>query len=785
WEEDGRWFITMERVDGDDFLSHVATARPRAAATAPMAAVDPAQLDDRAAAAPRFDDDRLRRALAQLATGLVALHDAGVIHRDVKPSNVRVAPDGRVVVLDFGLARPVATAPDGEPAAGTPAYMAPEQAVPGAARREADWYALGAMLYEALTGHLPYTGAAGDVLFNKRRFAPPPPGALAPGVPPDLAALCLDLLAADPGARPSGDDVLARLAGRPVRRAVVPAAAPALIGRDRELAELAGALAERLAGAPGWVRITGESGIGKTALLDAFAARTAAAGRAWLVRGRCAQRELVPFRGFDGVVDDLAARLAGAGLAAPRDLDLGAQLGAHLASDLGADLGAVLVQAFPVLRRVPAFAALAVTAGQARRETASRVAAALRWLLAQVAAARPLVIAIDDLQWADLDTIALLRDVLEPALPGLLIVVVTRDRDEPALPGARQLALAPLSLEDTAGLVRRLIADPAIDGAAIAREAGGHPWFAIALARHATARPGLPGAPVTLEHALRHTARRFGPAADQLLAAVCLAHAPIDADTARRAIGEPAAAVFDALALLRAGQLVMSSGVGAGERLEPYHDRIRQAVLAALAPGARIALHLAIASALEATPAADAEALALHWSEAGYPAAAASHALRAAEQAAGALAFHRAARLYRWVVELAPAGAPDLSRIRVKHAEALAQAGLGVAAAEAFLACAASETGAAELRLRRLAMQQLLVMGHTDRALVLLDGLMRDLGLPNPTRPRRLLAALVVRRLVVRARRPRLGAGSADDVPARDRARIDLTWDATAGLAMV
>ena len=103
--------------------------------------------------------DRLRDALAQLARGLGALHDAGKVHRDVKPANILVEPGGRLVLVDFGLdGRRGRAARRRAPSAGTRAYMAPEQAAGQAVGAASDWYAVGVLLYEALTGRLPFRG---------------------------------------------------------------------------------------------------------------------------------------------------------------------------------------------------------------------------------------------------------------------------------------------------------------------------------------------------------------------------------------------------------------------------------------------------------------------------------------------------------------------------------------------------------------------------------------------------------------------------------------------------
>src|SRR6185312_9895552 len=107
---------------------------------------------------------RLREALAQLVEALAALHEAGRIHRDVKPSNVLVTAEGRVVLLDFGLATGFGS---DHRIAGTPAYMAPEQIACEPLTPAADWYAVGVMIFAALTGRLPFDGEVPQILDAK------------------------------------------------------------------------------------------------------------------------------------------------------------------------------------------------------------------------------------------------------------------------------------------------------------------------------------------------------------------------------------------------------------------------------------------------------------------------------------------------------------------------------------------------------------------------------------------------------------------------------------------
>ena len=176
------WFFSMELVEGVQFMEHL-----------------------------RAGGD-LRDTFRQLAEGLAALHAAGKLHRDLKPSNVMVTPEGRVVILDFGLFADVARSGQHQSTErhilGTAAYMAPEQALGRAVSAASDWYSVGVMLYEALTNRLPFEGGSVEVILAKQQSDPPRPGAHATDAPADLDALCVALLARDPAARPRSESVL-------------------------------------------------------------------------------------------------------------------------------------------------------------------------------------------------------------------------------------------------------------------------------------------------------------------------------------------------------------------------------------------------------------------------------------------------------------------------------------------------------------------------------------------------------------------------------------------------
>jgi serine/threonine protein kinase len=149
----------------------------------------------------------------QAAEGLARAHASGIVHRDVKPANLMLTPEGRVKVLDFGLAKVEdMRLTDAGTTLGTPAYMSPEQARGSQLDQRTDVWSLGVVLYEMLTGRLPFTGEHRDQVLDAVRNADPAPPSRWTSVPPDLEAVVLRALSRSPGARqPSMAVLLAEL----------------------------------------------------------------------------------------------------------------------------------------------------------------------------------------------------------------------------------------------------------------------------------------------------------------------------------------------------------------------------------------------------------------------------------------------------------------------------------------------------------------------------------------------------------------------------------------------
>ncbi len=775
--EEGLWFFTMELLDGVDFLSHV---RGCAAPGSPLRA-------DRVS--------RLRTALADLAEGVQALHAAGRLHRDIKPGNVLVTRDGRVVLLDFGLAAEMDRSGKYQsvhPALlGTLDYMAPEQAAAQPVSPASDWYAVGVMLYEALTGRAPFANAPQGVLHAKLTQEPPSPAAETGGLPDDLAALCFEMVRRDPAARPSGEEVLRRVrasAPSPEMPAAPSACEALLIGRQPHLAALAEAFAESRSGQVVVAAIPGRSGAGKSALLRCFLDRVAEAGEAVVLSGRCYEQESVPYKALDSLIDALSRYLEGL----PR-----LEAEALLPRDI-----LTLARSFPVLRRIQAVAGAPRRGGEVSepQEVRRRALAALRELLARIGDRRPLILAIDDLQWGDLDSAGLLADLLAPPDPPALLLIGCYRREDaetsPSLAAFARLGkevrwhevpVEPLGLEELHDLIRSLLGSEAEGHAeAIARQSGGYPFFVHELVRYLQEGSALSGSAsdFTLASVLGGRVRRLSSEARRLLEVVAMAGRPVSQEVAFQAAGI-AGEGPRALAGLRSARLLRSAGSAKQSAIETYHDRVRETIVATLSPEQQSQDHRRLAEVLEEAGGYDPEVLAVHWQGAGESARAGGHALRAADQASEALAFDRAAQLYRLALaSLQPAG-DDGRRLRTRLGDALAGAGRGAEAAEQYLSAAVGAGPDESLDLQRRAAQHLLSSGHIDAGLSALRAVLGAVGLPLCSTPRRAFWSLVWERLRLRLRGLSFRLRSVDAIAPAELRKLDVCQSAAFGLSIV
>jgi hypothetical protein len=828
-EQHGELWFTMELVRGMDFLRYVwggaafaqaatvtasrtATADGAGVAGGPPPSIHPAVLRE-----PRkLDEGLLRGALVQLAQGILALHAEGKLHRDIKPSNVLVTHAGRVVVLDFGIvaefdaARADAWLPssrDGAPsprvtdgddalAAGTLEYMAPEQGSGAPLTAASDWYSFGVTLYQALTGVLPFSGSFWSMQQAKLRAEMPAPRAIADGVPRDLDDLCTALLRPAPEARPTGWEILERLGERARIHAIardlgggLPENA-AFVGRGPHLRRLREAFDATRAGKAAVARVHGPSGLGKTALVRRFLAEIRLRHGAVTLEGRCHERDALPYKAVDPIVDRLSHHLSGlppAALASLPDLDLVADM-------------------------FPAFGHRGAPSGPRPAdplERRRRTFAALRALLDRLARPAPLAIFIDDLQWGDADSAALLGAVLAPpSPPPLLLVTCSRAAPYDAAPPAASrdpwavdgqavasfdVDVRPLDPDEARFLARSLLAGSVADAdaasRAVAAESGGSPFFLREIVRHKILDDGAPGGAVArLDEILAQRVAGLAPEARRLLQVIAVAGRPVPWSVAVRA-ADAETADRRALLALRAARLAVTRISDDGPAFEAYHDRVRQAVLSFVPPEDQRARHLDLARSFEREAVLDPLALVEHFRAAGEDARAGAYAVEAAEQAERALAFDRAVQLYRFALDQR-VDAPGATPLRARYAEALANAGRGAEAAASYLDAAralvaSSPADPRVLGWKRAAAEQYLRSGHLDDGLRTLREVLDAIGMPMPGSSRGALASIAVNRARLWVGRLEFEPRPASSIPPETLLRLDTCWGAALGLSLI
>ena len=801
---DDRWFFTMELVEGVNFMKYVAGH-----SDAPASDDDPTQTivasglpeseSVRHGIPAGLDVTRLGESLKQLSEGLLALHGAGKLHRDIKPSNVLVTDAGRVVILDFGLVRDLVRSSElatGE-LAGTPAYMSPEQAVEGPVSEASDWYSVGVMLFEALTGRLPFSGRGRELLAHKQRSESPAPAELVPSIPAHLNSLCFDLLRRDPAERPKGEDVLRRLGVRtqasPLNIRPTLAQRATFMGRAEPLALLAEAFRVSKSGRAISVLVHGSSGMGKTTLVQHFLNELRVKSpEAVVLAGRCFMQESVPYKGLDSLMDALSSYLK---LLPQEDQQ----------SLLPRDILA-LSRLFPVLRQAGAVSRHRQRLPEVADalEMRRRAFAALRELLVRLAAEHPLVLFIDDLHWSDLDSSSLLEEICRPPdAPELLLIVTCRTEEmETSLPlksflesyrkmagqDFRELCVSELSPSEASALARTLRGAGnvgASDDATIAREAGGNPFFIRQLVSYHEflRRSGGPVSqtPLTkLDQLIGANLAQVSPSARICAELLAAAGQPIDRKILISAAGVDDHA--DALDSLRDQHLVRERSGRDSEQFELYHARIGDGVLAGMTDGDRRSRHAALAASLAASGHADPETLFFHFHEAGDQATAAGYAVEAASQAWDALAFDRAARLFQRAIDL---HAPNEVSLRVRLGDALVNAGRGEAAARAYQIAAAAGSPAERVELQRRAFEQLLRSGHIDEGLVALREVLATLKTTLPETPKTALLSLIAHRFILKLRGLKFHERDTASIRPMELLRVDACRSVAQGLGIV
>jgi len=576
-----------------------------------------------------------------IASALALLHARRLVHRDVKPHNVRVADDGSATLIDFGI---LATVGPAQELAGTAPYVPPESFHGLPLDGRVDLYALGALAYRLLTGYHAYPAKSMEVLPVLWAERPAPPSTAVPDLPAGLDDLILSMLAQDRLARPaSAAEVIERLSAivelppRPEQadsHSYLNSAA--LVGREREMRYLASMVEVLGHGQGGAVIVEAPSGTGKSRLLGELGLYGQLAGAAMV------KLEARAGHGLYGVARALAKAVLSACPQEAREA-----LPAY-APNLGR-LVPEVVEALGTVRLAP-------VAGDPGEERSRAQRALADWLLA-TAGKRALVIVVDDVQRADEASAAVLAAIANRAAaePILLAVGLRTDEDcraQEAVEAFRRFAqrirLRGLELAEVEALVAALFGQ--IDGAAglaawMHKTAGGSPLYTTELARQLVDDGVLqfrggewvidsmrrPSASGRLEDALDARIAALPVRARELGQAVSVLGGAFDLRMCVAMTGQwPEADVFDALDVLIGNDVVIGSE--RGYRLR--HDGFREALLRSIPDELRRSLHLRAAAALRPgieTPEELAE-------EVGW------HLLRGGEELAGAALLEEAGR---------------------------------------------------------------------------------------------------------------------------------------------
>ncbi|MFN7971154.1 MAG: tetratricopeptide repeat protein [Acidobacteriota bacterium] len=618
----------------------------------------------------------------RLCHALAYMHGEGLVHRDLKPDNVIVRPDGTPLLVDFGLTSVFGgdVSRDlfelhGE-VIGTPDYMAPEQVRGEAVDPRTDLYGLGCMLHELLTGQPPFCATAPAlVLAMHLKEDPEPPSRIAPWIPPALDELVLRLLSKDPRSRIGhADDVAATLEelGAAPWDVAVPAAKTylyraALAGRSAEVRLLDGALDRLRHRRGGLALLAGESGAGKTRLAVEIASRARSRG-CTVLSGEC-RLEGGPLEALEKPLRAIA--------------DHCLEAGAEVADRIVGLRGPILAACAPELASLPGHDRQPVPEELPAKDARLRVLVSLAETFGALAAEGPLILVLDDLQWGGDLLIAWLellsRSGAFDAAP-FLVIGAYRSEEAPAAlerlsarPDVLDVKVGRLGDDALAEIVSDMMARPTVPDPFVrflSEASGGNPFYVAEYLRAAVAGALLTrigGAwhvaegrddratigtyrALPLPGTVRELAEKRLQGLDDVERPVVAAAAVLGRDVELYSLAALAGetAVRDALDRLVARQLLEHVGQ---QSVRFAHDQLREIAYAQIPEEKRRQLHQSAAAHLRALSAERLRArqgdLALHHERAGEPELAATSYREAARDAVERYAHEDASRFYR------------------------------------------------------------------------------------------------------------------------------------------
>jgi tetratricopeptide (TPR) repeat protein len=625
----------------------------------------------------------IARAGSQVARALGVAHAAGIIHRDIKPENLMLREDGYIKILDFGIAQLTSPTMSGEESritqpglvVGTMRYMSPEQATGNLVSPASDIFSLGIVLYELAAGRHPFESSSDMATLSAIILRETiPPSRLNSRIPAAFDTLVMRMLSKNPIERPTATEVHEVLdsivamqnASRQMINAV--ASQTCVIGREAELQTLLEAFETARSGRASLICISGEPGIGKTTLTEAFLKNISEASAHSVALGRCSER------------------LAGAEAYLPL-LDAIDDL---LHDDESGKIAASFHKLAPTWHQMLSGLAGESTDGS-NPQSQERMKREFAAFIEDVCGHQPLVLLIEDIHWADVSTVDVLAYLLTRLQNERLLAVATYRPAElqiaqhPFLTlkldlqtkgAAREIPLSFLTEE----YVGRFIADrfpgnqfPPEFTALVHSRTEGSPLFVEDLLRYLKSRGDIaqadgvwriPGSlpdlesdiPESMRSMVERKVNQLEPRDRALLAAASVQGHSFDSSVVACAVNETATAVEDRLEALdrihgfvrRAGEREFPNGEVSG-RYRFVHVLYQNALYASLAVSRRVALSRAVGEAIldlhEGSPTAVAAELGFLFETARELERAAGYFAVAAEQAIGVFGFDEAMRL--------------------------------------------------------------------------------------------------------------------------------------------
>ncbi len=608
----------------------------------------------------------------QICAALDHAHAHGIIHRDLKPENVMILPDGTAKLVDFGLARSVASRLTVEGTLiGTVSYLAPEQALGTKIDHRADLYALGVTLYELTTGVLPFSADDPFTVITQHLHAPVvPPRAKNDQIPPALDNIIVQLLNKDPADRPASAAEVLQALEHPgcLEKESAPAEELSLldrivrgrlVGRERELAEGRALWKKAVAGESQMLLVSGEPGIGKTRLVRELITKAKVAGGRALVGASYAEGD-APYAAFGQIIRQA------------------------LHSDFGGDLDLPELVLADLLMLAPGGRPDAPTnlplAPQAEQY---RLYASVAAFCADLSQRAPLMLVLEDIHWADSGTLALLRYLARSTRRRRLLIVATYweaelDQSRPFQNVlldinrerlATRMKLSRLNRAQTGEVLEILFDEPIAPASldSIYRETEGNPFFIKEVCRALVESGEMYyqdghwrrsdtdelGVPQGVQVTIQSRVKKLSATTQETLCLAAVMGREFDFDTLAEASQLDEEALIDGLEASERAQLIEELSGERGGTFIFAHALIPAILAEGLSDLSRLHKHRQVMTAIEVLRPDDFEALAHHALKGGELQKGLDFSLRAAEKAYRLCTYEEALFHYGHACEIA------------------------------------------------------------------------------------------------------------------------------------